>query len=413
MVNLARAVCKRTLLALAVFSVTSCAQLPQKPAGQTWRDRPSGSDEIFHQRYQAMMASGGRADYDILAPVNGAKLIRTPQSNPRQQQISPEALESARQYAAATNSSALIVWRNGEMLSEHYFGGIASDDLLPSKSLSKPLTAIAIGRAIQLGKIRSLDQPVSHFVQEWKSTDKADMTIRHMLAMETGLLEQSFAMEADNHWNRAYLDPYHERYIIDEYPLTSEPGSKYSYSNAAGDLVAIVIERATGQRYDRFVGEEILQPIGAAGGNIWFNRNDGTPHSGCCMNLPARSWLQLAILLANDGTVDGRAILPPGFVSEMRRPGAHNIHYGLGVWLGTPYAERRGFMGPDSPAAKIWHSRPYLADDLFLFDGNGNQTVYIIPSQNMVILRMGNSPDKPVEWDNSLLPNLLLSGLKN
>ena len=404
---------KKAFLALSIFTAASCVQMPQKPAGQTWRDRPSDSDKIFLQRYEALLASRGLADYDILEPIDGAHDLPSLRANPDQKQIALEALETAKQYAAATNSSALIVWRNGELLSEQYFGETDRNSLLLSKSLSKPLTAIAVGRAIQLGKIRSLDQPVSDFVQEWKNTDKATMTVRHMLAMETGLLEQSFAMDPQNHWNRAYLDPYHERYIIDEYPLTSKPGSKYNYSNAAGDLVAIVIERATGQRYDRFVGEEILQPIGAAGGNVWFNREGGTPHSGCCMNLPARSWLQLGILLANDGKVDGKAILPPGFVDEMRHPGAHNIHYGLGIWLGAPYAERRGFMGPDSPAAKIFHSQPYLADDLFLFDGNGNQTVYIIPSQNMVILRMGNVPDKPVEWDNSMLPNLLLSGLKD
>ena len=77
------------------------------------------------------------------------------------------------------------------------------------------------------------------------------------------------------------------------------------------------------------------------------------------------------------------------------------------------YADRRGFANPDRPVPKVLHSEPYLAEDLYLFDGNANQVVYIIPSQNLVVLRTGLPPARSEnsEWDNAYLPNTIIRGI--
>jgi hypothetical protein len=59
----------------------------------------------------------------------------------------------------------------------------------------------------------------------------------------------------------------------------------------------------------------------------------------------------------------------------------------------------------------VLHGAPYLADDLFLFDGNANQVVYIVPSLDLIILRVGDPPPREPEWDNAILPNLIMSGI--
>ena len=237
------------------------------------------------------------------------------------------------------------------------------------------------------------------------------MRVRHLLDMRSGLLAQGFSTDRENPWSRAYLDPDHGRYIIDHYPLTDPPGSIYEYSNATADLVALVIERATGRRYGEFVGSEILKPIGAAGGTVYINRPGGLAHSGCCMMLPAQSWLRVAKLLLDDGVASGRRLLPAGFVQAMRTPTAQNPHYGLGVWVAGDYIARRGFANAARPGPKVLHGAPYRARDLFLFDGNSNQVVYIVPSQNLIVLRTGANPPKVPEWDNAVLPNLLIDGI--
>lgn len=373
------------------------------------------AERIYLERFRAMLAnpSGEAASYNPLEPVAGAGRLRDlPVARPEERGLDPAAIAEARAVAEAARSSAFLVWRRGTLVEESYFGGAGPDTPLVSRSLAKPLTAIAIGRAIRLGHIASLDQKVADFIPEWRGTDREAMRIRHLLDMRSGLLAQGFSPEPGDPWSRAYLHPMHERIIVEEYPLTDPPGSIYEYSNVTSELVALVIERASGVRYADFIGREVLAPIGAAGGEVWVSRQGGLAHSGCCILLPARTYLKLALLLLDDGTVDGRRLLPEGYVAEMRRGTEQNPHYGLGVWVAGPYVERRGWANPNRPAPKVLHSEPYLAADTFLFDGNANQVVYVVPSADLVVLRTGAPPPREPEWDNSAFLNRILRGLK-
>ena len=370
----------------------------------------AATDDVFMARVNEMVAGRGEfKSYEPREAVPGA--ASSTLARAARPTIAADALKSARDYAARNNSSAYIVWRNGKIEDEAYFGKTTATTPIVSKSLAKPITALAVGRAIALGKIKSLDQPVSDFITEWTGKPQAAITVRYLLDMRTGLLAQGFDPKPDNVWNRAYLDPDHGGYIVEKYPLTDVPGSIYEYSNATSELVALVIERATGRRYAEFIGTEILKPIGAPGGEVWVNRPGGLAHAGCCTMLPAQSWLRMAILVMQDGKWNGRALLPAGYVAAMKTGTAQNPHYGLGLWLAGPYVARRGFANPARKLATTLHSEPYAARDLVLFDGNSNQVVYIVPSAKLIVLRTGDSPPKSPEWDNSFLPNTLLRGL--
>ena len=276
----------------------------------------------------------------------------------------------------------------------------------------QPISVIAVGRAIEEGHIKSLDQPVADFISEWRGTDKDKILVRHLLDMRSGLLPQGQALEPENVLNRAYMHPRHDEIIINEYPLVHTPGTRYDYANATSELVAPLIELATGVQYEDWISNEILKPLGAQGGEIWMNRKDGTPHSGCCNLLPAETYLRLAILYLKDGTWDGQRLLPEGYVDQVKTATPQNPHTGMGVYVAGPYVKKRGPLNPDLPFGQTLHSSPYLAEDLYLFDGNSHQVVYIIPSADMVILRTGGSMPKDVIWDNSVLPNILISGIK-
>lgn len=369
----------------------------------------------FAQLFASFRAGLGLETYEPLEPVPGAaKYAALPLAS--RPSIDPSALQRAREYAAANRSSAFLVWRDGVLEESSYFGDTKAESLLTSRSLAKPMTAIAVGRAMALGKIRSLDQPVADFIPEWRGDERRSLIlVRHLLDMRSGFLPQSMSPDPAHILNRAYLHPRHDEIIIREYPVVDVPGSRYEYNNASSEMVAVLIERATGRRYAEFISSEILQPIGAPGGNVWVNRPGGVAHSGCCLMLPAEAWLRLGILLAADGVWQGRRLLPTGYVTEMRRPTRENPYYGLGVYVAGDYTPRRGFAHPEREAdsRKVLHSEPYLASDLFLFDGNANQVVYIIPSERLVILRMGDNPPRGEgqEWDNTVLPNTVLRGI--
>jgi CubicO group peptidase (beta-lactamase class C family) len=381
----------------------------------------SAEDEaVYEKRFNMQRQSAGARGmdewYDPQEPIVGVANFKPfPKAGEGQRTIGAEALKAVNDYAAAMNSDALIVWRNGKIESESYPNGGGPDKPIVSRSLAKPVTAAAVGRAIALGKIKSLDQPVADFVTEWKGdARKEKILVRHLLDFRSGFLPQAMAREPMDILNRAYLHPRHEEIIVKEYPVVDEPGTRYEYNNATSELVAVLIERATGRRYAEFVGTEIFQKIGARGGTVWVNRPGGTAHSGCCMLVPAETFLRLAVLYLQDGTWEGTRLLPEGYVKQMRTGTPQNPWYGMGVYVAGPYTDRRGAANPERRVGQTLHSEPYLDKDLFLFDGNGNQTVFVSPAQNLVVLRTGYPPPrgegKP-EFDNAYLPNTVLRGI--
>ena len=372
---------------------------------------PADPDEAVYRRRFAEFGGAARETYDdTMEQVPGAPHAATlPVAvSPR---LSAATLQRTRDYVLANNSKALLIWIDGRLQQEVYAAGTGPATLLNAKSMAKPLGAVAVGRAIALGKIRSLDQPAADFIHEWQGTPKAAITIRQLLNMTSGLLEQGQSADPANIWSRAYLHPRHDRIIIDEYPLSTAPGTRFQYANTSAELIAVIIERATGMRYAAFVSQTLLRPLGAAGGEVWVDRPGGLAHSGCCILLPAQTWLRLGLLLLGDGRWQGHRLLPTGYVTAMRTPTAQNPRYGLGLWLQGDYVKYRGFGRPEQTLGQVLHGEPYLAKDLFLFDGNSDQVLYMVPSRGLAILRMGNHPPATPEWDNAVLPNLVLRDL--
>ena len=111
------------------------------------------ADEIYIDQ-EAMIGAGDAAPLPAAAPA--------------QRTISDAALQEAERYAEVNNSNAFIVWRNGKIERETYFGGHTRTSPINSFSLAKQVTAFAVGRALMLGEIASLDQPVADFVTEWR-----------------------------------------------------------------------------------------------------------------------------------------------------------------------------------------------------------------------------------------------------
>ena len=355
--------------------------------------------------------------YDPVEKVPGADGPALAAAAPEELTIDPAALAAARDYAQSKGSYGLLVWQGGKLQDAAYWQGFDRNRLIASKSMAKMIVGLVIGRAIEQGHIQSIDQPVSDFITEWKGTPKEKSTIRDFLQNSSGISRFDYS----NNWPwsqtmREYIGAHHDELLINETEYQYKPGTEYDYSMITSDMLAIVVERATKQRYADYVGKELLQPIGAQGGTVYINRPGGLAHSGCCMMLPAESFIRMGVLMANDGLWDGKRILAEGWIAETLKPSPANPKWGLHMWLGKPYQQRVRFFPERSQKIGVLHSEPYAADDLFLWDGSGNQAMWIVPSQQLVVLRFGPTPKpkygEPGEWDNSLLPNTVIRGLK-
>lgn len=414
-----------TLFSFALFAVATAgssafaaaageASGDAAPAGE--QSRYSEEDEAhFLRRYEKYVVRGAAGKlpsyYDSLAPVGGAD-----SSAPLPRRASPsipsKALDAALEYAEKANSGAFIIYRDGAIELEYYGDGATAETLFNSKSLAKPLAAIAAARAIQTGDIESLQQPVADFLTEWRGRPQQAINLFHVLTNTGGLMGQEYGIERDHVLNRAYLHPRHIEVILNDYPMPYAPGERYDYSNANMDLVAPIIERSTGSRYATWLEEQVLRPLDARGGTIWLNREGGVAHSACCIQLPADTWLRLAILVMHGGVWEGERLIPEDVYTAMVAPTPLNPYFAMQIYLGAKYAKWRGAGNPDTNFTKMYHSEPYVdASEILLFDGNGNQVAYMVPSWDLVILRLGHFPPDDMVWDNAYLPNLIAEAM--
>lgn len=363
--------------------------------------------------YRFKQRARGNRQYSPLVDVEGAsgyKALATALSG--QRTIGSAALKVALSYVNERNTRAFIIWHKGAKQVEQYFGSGTNETLFASGSLAKPLAVLAIGRAMKLGFIDSLDQPAADFFPEWRGTNKAAITIRHLLDMRSGLLAQAILPQPEQHIsNRAFLHPAHDEILLNDYPLIYPPGTRYDYVNANLDFVAILIERATGTPYQTFISNQLLKPIGARGGQFWLNRPGGIAHSACCSFFPADTYLRLALLVKDQGRWKAQKLVAETFIREMQTPTLQNQNAGMAVFTGHPYKKWRGPLNPKIKQGQVFHSEPYLSSDLVLFDGKNNQVAYIIPSKDLVIVRLGGRPPKDKIWDNSYLPNTVMRGI--
>jgi len=377
-------------------------------------------DPVFWKRYQILMAHQGVLPQEGWEGseyiVDGGEHRLFDLVTEQERTISNEALQLVSDYAEQRNSNSLLIWHKGKLQLRDHFQGYDTDTNIVGKSMAKMVLSLVVARAIEQGFIAGLDEPAATYLTEWQGTPKAEITIRNMLHMASGF-EQYYTLDRGpfGKFMRSYIGGKNESIMLNDYELVDEPGTKYDYSQVTSDLIGLVLERATGKPYGQYLSESLIQPIGAQGGEVMMNRPNGLAHTGCCLLLPTESWLRLGILLANSGEVNDQQLFPQGWMDDYLAPSPTNPAFGLHIWLGKPYIKSRSWSEVgEAKRFGVLHSEPYLADDLFLFDGNGHQIVYIVPSEELVIVRTGSWPrTEGLQWDNSYIPNVVLRAIKD
>lgn len=361
---------------------------------------------------------GGYRWYEPTETIAGAhKRFFEPVEDSRQT-INSQALQAARDYAKVNRSESLLIWHRGALQLSQYWLGLGPEDVVNSRSMHKMVGGLLIARAIQDGFIDSVDDLVANYIPVWQGSDKATMTIRDVLRMSSGLRWFSIRDPAPfGLSSRRYLDPNWDEVLLNDIPMSFAPGTEYDYSDTTADVIPHIIQGATGLRYSEYLSSALIKPLEARGGFVWVNREGGMPHGGCCLMLPPETWLRFGLLLLNGGRWNNQDLLPSDWLGEMLTPSPHKPQFGLMIWLGKPYTERRLYHRPESPINQrpnpgVYNSEPFLAEDLFMFDGAEGRVVYIVPSEDLVIVRTGFRPlPAQPEWDNAFLPNTIIRGV--
>jgi CubicO group peptidase (beta-lactamase class C family) len=244
------------------------------------------------------------------------------------------AVEAAASRARNAGSRALLVMHRGRLEVERYFSADDERSLVPADLIARPLAAMAVGNALAAGQIRSLDTPVSTWLTEWDDEPRGRITVRQLLeetsGLETGgdvvgLLQRSpwddlarLPEFATSRGVRMMLGNDFESSALG-FELEHEPGGFRNVSPANTQLVAVIIERASGVPYEKYV-DGLWRQAGTGIAELQLDRRAGMPAAHCCWRAAARDVLRIANLLATQGVSGDRPVLPPGWVDEMARP---------------------------------------------------------------------------------------------
>ena len=315
-------------------------------------------------------------------------------------QISATALEQIERYAQDQDSSALLVMHQGQIVLEKYWRGHDPAAYTNSMSLAKTVLSLLIGIAIADGNIQSELDPVAKYIPEWANDDRAKITIEDLLRMQSGLRDYEASDDPFSDIVQMYLGKDAKAAAL-KVPAQNTPGQQFEYVNANSQVLGVVLERTTGKRFGEYLNTKLWQPIGAQEAQLWLDRPDGNAKPFCCMFVRSQDWLRVGQLLLNSGKIQQTQIVPAEWIDKMVTPSEVEPVYGYHIWL-----KARTQKGP---GYKKMASESFLAEDMFYLDGFAQQRVYVMPSQALVVVRVG---EKPKNWDDAFIPNTLIRDLQ-
>jgi CubicO group peptidase (beta-lactamase class C family) len=280
-------------------------------------------------------------------------------------------LSNLNTFLQSKNTKAWIILYKGKIVEEKYFGTFTQDSLWYWASAGKTMTAILVGIAQQEGLVNISNRTSQYLGAGWSSAPVAKenlITIRHQLTMTTGLDDGV----TDNDCTLPGCLLY-----------KADAGTRWAYHNAAYTLLDKVIETATGISYNTYFQQKVRNKIGMNG--LWIK----TPNSNNVLYSNARSMARFGLLLLNKGNWDTNPILidQDYFNSQISTSQNLNLSYGYLTWL-------NGKSSSMLPTLQTVFQRsiiPEAPSDMFAALGKNDQKIYIVPSMQLVVIRMGNS----------------------
>jgi hypothetical protein len=346
---------------------------------------------IYREGFGCVRVLGGKEPYLLKADIVALTTPKTPPLLPEVAapdivEPSDPALKAALDHAFQEpaeppfrRTKAVVVVRDGRIVAERYAPGIGIDTPLPSFSMTKSVIDALLGVMTQQG-LTSPSMPAP--IPEWHGADdpRREIEVGHLMRMTSGLALD----ETDDPRN-----PSEQMFGHDDMaafavkaPLIAAPGKRWAYSSASTQILAHIIRDATGgpEQSLAYAWRELFNPLGMRNVTLEFD-GSGTLQGANNMLASARDWARFGLLYLNGGKIGGKWILHPEWVDFITWV-TLDTDYAAGFWTNNsehPNAKRRVSLG--------------IPRDAYYASGNLGQRCVIIPSQHMVVVRMGDSVD--------------------
>ena len=265
---------------------------------------------------------------------------------------------------------AYVIIKDSTLLFEQYWEDYSPKSHSNSFSMAKSIVSLAIGGAIDDGFIKSVDQPVSDFYPEFQGYNRKPLTLRHLLTMSAGV-----------DFNEAYSSPFSPttklyygndlQKIAFDMKEIEEPGVNFIYQSGVTQLLAFIVEKATGENISTYVSRKFWTPMNAEEDALWsLDKKDGIEKAYCCFNSNARDFARFGQLILNNGNWNGQQLISDSYLKEATTPDTHLLF--------KEYNETNNCYG-----FQFWHLT-YNGMEIPYMRGILGQYVFIIPELNAV-----------------------------
>lgn len=289
-------------------------------------------------------------------------------------------------YVTLNDVTGILIVEGGEAVFELYQADNTEETRWMSMSVVKSISATLVGAAIEDGHIGTIDDPVVDYLRQLGGSAYDGVTVRHLLQMSSGVA-----------WNEAYTEPASDRRAMLEaqisqqpgaildlmaaLPRAAEPGTTWNYSTGETQIVAALLEAATGMPVADYLSEKVWANFGMASDATWWLESPGGLEvGGSGLSATLRDYARFGLFLLADGVVEGKRVLPDGFLAEAtqrQRIGGELVEYGYMFW-------------PVPDADGSYRDGAYAAIGIF------GQYVYVNPAKSLVVAMWG-AQSKPVD----------------
>jgi len=300
---------------------------------------------------------------------------------------SPEIDKLVDAFMDAHPNTGLLVLKGDTVLAERYQYGRTAQNRFESASVAKTVLGMLIGIAVSEGKIKSLDDKAGEYVPDLKGHPYGETSIRDLLTMSSGIAFQEFDTSTRNEGRRLINNTIFQKTeggadAVKEFNRREAPaGTRFHYASGDSEVLGLVLARATGQPVATYLSEKIWQPMGAEANATWLVDKGGFEATYCCLNATLRDFARFGMLLANHGELDGKQIIPAGWVKAATTPQAPHLRAGVATqWNG--YGYQTWILGDADPR----EGRKPSESRFFAAFGLRGQAIFVDPLTKLVVV---------------------------
>ena len=296
------------------------------------------------------------------------------------------------------NTRAVVVVYDGQLIAEHYAPGFGLNTPQLGWSMSKSVTNALVGMLVQQGKLE-LHHPAP--VPEWQKANdpRRKITLDQLLRMSAGLeFSEEYAPFSDAVY--MFYDSYDFAAYAANKPLEIEPDQKWHYSSGSANIVARIVRQTIVKQYEnyyQYLYQNFFHKIGMLS-MVMEPDPAGTFAGSSYMFATPRDWARFGLLYLQDGVWNGERILPEGWVkyTTTPTPRAPQGEYGALFWLNAG--------APSDASDRMMTSVPV---DTYFARGFQEQRVFVVPSKNLVLVRLGATSVKSAWNDEAFVAGIL------